>query len=43
MRKVLGWSFVLIVVLGGLAAVLLSASVYTYNALTGETLIAEPK
>ena len=41
MRKFLGWSVVLIVVLGTFAAVLLSASVYTYHALTGETLIAE--
>ena len=41
MRKFLGWSFALIVVLGVLAAALLSASVYTYHALTGETLIAE--
>jgi len=41
MRKFLGWSFALIVVLGAFAAALLSASVYTYHALTGETLIAE--
>jgi len=41
MRKFLGWSLMLIVVLGAFAAALLSASVYTYHALTGETLIAE--
>jgi len=41
MRKFLGWSMALIVVLGAFAVALLSASVYTYNALTGETLIAE--
>ena len=41
MRKLLGWSLVLIVVLGALAVVLLSASVYTYHRLSGETLIAE--
>src|SRR6478672_3007780 len=41
MRKLLGWSFVLIVVLGAPAVVLLSASVYTYHRLSGETLIAE--
>ena len=41
MRKLLGWSLVLIIVLGTLAVVLLSASVYTYHRLSGETLIAE--
>jgi len=41
MRKLLGWSFVLIIVLGTLAVLLLSASVYTYHRLSGETLIAE--
>jgi hypothetical protein len=41
MRKFLGWSFVLIIALGAVAVVLLSASIYTYHRLTGETLIAE--
>src|SRR5262245_29370293 len=41
MRKLLGWSLVLIIVLGTLAVVLLSASMYTYHRLSGETLIAE--
>jgi hypothetical protein len=41
MRKLFGWSLVLVIVLGALAVVLLSASVYTYHRLSGETLIAE--
>lgn len=41
MRKFVGWSLALIIVLGMFAVALLSASVYTYHALTGETLIAE--
>jgi hypothetical protein len=41
MRKFVGWSLVLIIMLGALAVVLLSASVYTYHRLSGETLIAE--
>jgi hypothetical protein len=41
MRKFLGWSFVLIIVLGAVAVALLSASVYTYHQLSSETLIAE--
>jgi hypothetical protein len=40
-RKLLTLSFVLIVVLGALLALLLSASVYTYHALTSEAAIAE--
>ena len=40
-RKLLTLSFVLIVVLGALVALLLSASVYTYRTLTSEAAIAE--
>jgi hypothetical protein len=41
MRKLLKWSLSLVVLLALFAFVLLSASVYTFHALTGETLIAE--
>jgi hypothetical protein len=41
LRKLLTLSFVLIIVLGALLALLLSASVYTYHALTAEAAIAE--
>ena len=41
MRTMLKWSFLLIVLLGALCVVLLSASVYTFHRLTDETLIAE--
>jgi hypothetical protein len=41
MRRLFNWSLVLIVLLAVLVVVLFSASVYTYHALTDETLIAE--
>ncbi len=41
MRKVLTFSLVTVVVLAALLVTLLSASVYTYSALTAETVIAE--
>ena len=41
MRKVVTFSLLTVVVLAGLVIALLSASIYTYSALTGETVIAE--
>jgi hypothetical protein len=41
MRKVVTFSLLTVVVLAGLVITLLSASIYTYSALTGETVIAE--
>ena len=41
MRRAFKYSFVLIVLLAALGVVLLSATVYTYNRLTAETMIAE--
>lgn len=41
MRATLRFLFFMVVLLGVLAVVLLSATVYTYNRLTAETLIAE--
>ncbi len=41
MRKAFRWSLLLVVLLGALCVVLLTATVYTYNRLTAETLIAE--
>jgi hypothetical protein len=41
MRRFLTWSVAVIVALGAVVVVLLAASVYTFHALTGETLIAE--
>jgi hypothetical protein len=40
-RTLLRWSFLLIVLLGVLCVMLLSASVYTYHRLSNETLIAQ--
>jgi hypothetical protein len=41
MRRLLKWSFAVIVLLAALSNVLLSASIYTYHRLSAETLIAE--
>lgn len=41
MRKAFKWSLLLVVLLGALCVVLLAATVYTYDRLTAETLIAE--
>jgi hypothetical protein len=41
MRKVVTFSLLTVCILVGLLVLLLSASIYTYNVLTGETVIAE--
>ncbi|HJR69608.1 MAG TPA: hypothetical protein VKA43_06175 [Gammaproteobacteria bacterium] len=41
MRRAFRWSLLLVVLLGALSVVLLAATVYTYDRLTAETLIAE--
>ena len=41
MRRAFRWSLLLVVIFGALCVVLLAATVYTYDRLTAETLIAE--